>query len=141
MSYLDILRSRLVADEGRRNLAYPDTKGKITIGIGHNLSDKPISDAAVDQIFRDDISDAEHDARALVPNFDALSDVRKAVVAEMSFQLGYLRLSQFKNTLAAIVEERWGDAADGMLDSEVARTQAPERWQRMAQMMRSDTDG
>lgn len=134
MSYLDILQAQLVVDEGHKNFMYPDSKGIPTIGIGHNLH-KPITDRAVRVIFEDDIADAESDARKLVPTFDALSDVRKAVVVNMSFNMGFDTFSKFHNTLAAINEGRFDDAAAGMLASAWA-TQVGDRAQRLAKAMR-----
>ena len=137
--YLDILRAQLAFDEGRRNRIYGDTRGKLTIGIGFNLSDNPLPDFIVDALYDYSEKNAELAARKWIPTFDLLSDVRKAVVVEMSFQLGYSRLSGFAITQAAILRESWNDAADAMLDSEVAKVEAPARWHRLANMMRSDT--
>lgn len=138
VSYRDILRTQLRIDEGVWYRPYPDTEGKLTIGVGHNLTDKPLPAEVVDLLFKYDLADAEADARKLVNNFDALSEVRKGVVVNMSFQLGYDRFSAFHDTLAAINENRWGDAADHLLQSKVARDQAPARWARHARQMRSD---
>jgi len=66
----------LLRHEGKRNSAYIDAVGKITVGIGHNITDKPISDAAVAQIFADDIADATNDAKAF-DWYDGLTPVRK----------------------------------------------------------------
>lgn len=138
VTYQDILRNRLVADEGVRNRAYLDTKGKITIGVGHNLADKPIRASAVELILSHDMEDAENDARAVYAALDSLSEVRKAVVIEMAFQLGRGGLSAFVKFQAALAQYQWEAAADAMLDSVVAKVDAPARWARMAQMMRSD---
>ena len=134
MNYIDILEAQLEVDEGRKNFMYRDTKGILTIGIGHNLQ-KPISDRAIRVIFEDDMHDAENDARKLVHNFDTLSDPRKAVVVNMSFNLGFERLSLFHDTLAAINEGRFEDAAKGMLDSAWAN-QVGDRAKRLADAMR-----
>ena len=134
MSYIDILQAQLTVDEGHKNFMYKDTKGIPTIGIGHNLN-KPISDRAVQVIFEDDMADAESDARKLVQNFDALSDARRAVVVNMSFNLGFERFSLFHDTLAAINAGRFDDAAAGMLASAWA-TQVGDRAQRLAKAMR-----
>ena len=135
MSYLDILKPQLVIDEGRKNKMYKDSRGIETIGIGHNLRDKPISDAAVNQIFEDDVADAEADARKLFPVFDQLTDARKAVVVNMSMNLGYTAFSFFTRTIVAINAGDYNDAATYMLAS-VWASQVGQRAQRLAEAMR-----
>jgi lysozyme len=138
MTYRDIAERELAIDEGRKNRMYLDSEGIETIGIGHNLRDRPISDRAVRVIFEDDFAVAEADARRLAHNFDDLSAVRKAVICNMSFNLGFDRLAKFVNTLRAINEGRFGDAATERLDSAWAR-QVGDRAKRLAAHMRSGT--
>jgi lysozyme len=114
MSYRDILKTQLIIDEGCKNKMYADSKGIPTIGIGHNLRDVPISDRAVQVIFEDDVADAEKDVRKLFPCFDSLSDVRKAVVLNLMFNLGYSRLALFTDTIKKINAGDYSGAADGM---------------------------
>lgn len=134
MSYLDILKAQLTIDEGYRKKMYLDSKGIPTIGIGHNLRDKPLTDRAIQVIFEDDMADAEADARKLIKSFDALNDVRKAVVINMAFNMGFGVLSQFHNTLAAIDAGDYAAASDGMLNSAWAK-QVGNRAQRLADKM------
>ena len=82
------LEAQLVKHEGLRLVPYTDTVGKLTIGVGHNLDDKGLSPEAIAFILEKDIDDAEYDARSLFPNFDDLSDARKAVLIQMAFNLG-----------------------------------------------------
>lgn len=138
MSYRDILHAQLRIDEGVRDRAYLDAVGKVTVGVGHNLTDKPLRAEVVDLIQRHDEEDAERDARAVLPAFDTLSDARKAVVVNMAFNLGAKRFAQFTEALRAIREERWNDAAIAMLASKWAE-QVGARAQRLARSMREDT--
>lgn len=135
MSYLDILKPQLRIDEGVRKKPYRDTVGKLSIGIGRNLDDVGLRDSEIEYLFQNDVAEAEVDARRLVPKFDDLTDARKAVIVNMSFNMGYPVLSQFVNTLRAVNEGRYDDAADGMLASKWAR-QVGVRAQRLAKMMR-----
>ena len=135
MSYLDILKPQLVIDEGERNKMYVDSLGIPTIGIGHNLRDKPISKRDVQVIFEDDVADAEVGAKRLIANFDSLSDVRKSVIINMVFNLGSGGVSLFKNTIAAINEERFTEAAEQMLNSTWA-AQVGDRAKRLAKQMK-----
>lgn len=120
MSYLDILGPQITLDEGKRSKMYLDSRGIPTIGIGHNLRDRVISERAIQVIFEDDVAIAEIDARALVKTFDELSDVRKAAVVNLAFNMGYAVLSQFKRTLALIDAGDFSSAADALLESRYA---------------------
>lgn len=149
MSYRDILRNQLRADEAVRNRPYDDAtgktlqagiliQGKITIGVGRNLNDVGVNDDEIALMLDNDIDEAERTARRLLPDFEALSDVRKYVVCNMAFNLGYNKLKDFKKMLLAIHEERWSDAAIAMLDSLWSR-EVGARAIRLSSSMRSDT--
>lgn len=134
MSFRDILEQQLRNDEGVRYKPYRDSVGKLTIGVGRNLDDVGLRDSEISVLLSNDMAVAETLARTLLPNFDALSDLRKAVVCNMAFNLG-MRLAGFKETLGAIREGRWEDAANNMLDSVWAQ-QVGLRARRLADDMR-----
>ena len=136
MTYKDILRTQLRIDEAVRRFPYRDTKGKLSIGVGRNLDDVGVRPDEIALMLENDITQAERDARTLVHNFDELSDARKAVIVNMFFNMGLTKMRKFVNTLRAVNEGRFGDAADGMLDSLWAR-QVGERAKRLAWKMRN----
>lgn len=115
MSYADILKAQLAIDEGRSNKMYRDSRGIESIGIGHNLRDVPISDAAVDQIFADDLAPIEGQVRALFPCFDALTDARKAVLCNMMFNMGPQTFAGFQTFIRLVNAGDFDTAADDML--------------------------
>lgn len=130
-SYRDILHGSLPKHEDVRQFPYDDAtgrtlktgdtiKGNITIGIGRNLSAVGVSESEMEMFADNDITAAEMAVRDLLDNFDALSDVRKAVMVEMAFNLGYEGLGEFHRTLQAVREGRWSDAARFMLASKWA---------------------
>ena len=127
----------MIQDEGERLTLYQDTQFKQTIGIGHNLSDKPISQAASRQIFADDLADAIDDVNHCCSVYDELSRPRQLVMINLAFNLGRVRLVKFVRFLGAIHRGDWNDAADEILNSEAAR-QLPLRYGRLAAMMRED---
>lgn len=135
MSFRDILSDQLKVDEGVRAKPYRDIVGKLTIGVGRNLDDVGLRADEIDYLLGNDMKVAETLARTMLPNFDDLTDARKAVVCNMAFNLG-LRLGGFKETLAAIRAGRWNDAADNMLASVWAQ-QVGARAQRLSDAMRS----
>jgi len=111
------LKQQLETDELRSKKIYTDTVGKVSGGIGRNLTDRGFSDDEIDLIYANDVRMAEKDARSLVPGFDRLDDVRQEVLINCSFNLGYSRLSGFKKFLAAINSSDFDEAADELKDS------------------------
>jgi lysozyme len=136
----DLVRLRLTAQlarhEGRRNKMYKDSVGVETIGIGHNLRDRPISDAAVDQIFSDDLAETERELLEHAPWIGDLDDARQGVLLDMAFNLGVAGLLAFHATLAAIQRGDYFTAAAHMMDSVWAK-QVGLRAEELAEQMRS----
>jgi len=131
-------RSRLIAelerDEGRRLKPYTDTSGKITIGVGRNLTDVGISDADCDRMLDEDIAAAEAGLDRALPWWRKIGDVRQRVLINMAFNLGLTTLLTFHATLGAMEEGRWAAAAAGMRASLWAR-QVGARAERLARMI------
>ena len=104
--------------EGFSKYPYVDTVEKVTIGWGHNLSDRGLSDAMLDAILDEDIKIAIRDAITVLPeHFSGLCEARKAVLVNMAFNLGLKRLQSFVFMLAAIKSEDWIRAGNEMLNS------------------------
>lgn len=135
MTYRDIAKAQLKVDEGVRTKVYKDSLGIESIGVGRNLRDKGLSMLEIDFLLENDLNDAERDARALVRTFDKLSEARKAVLLNMSVNLGRSRLAGFKRFLEAVHAEAWEQAAVEMLDSRWAE-QTGDRAVRLANKMR-----
>jgi lysozyme len=133
------LRVQLTQHEGRRQFPYLDTAGKITIGVGRNLTDAGISEYLVDRMLDEDIGRAFDDLRRSLPWFGGLDDVRQRVLLDMCFNMGITRLMGFQRMLQAVQARRYDEAAAQMLDSRWA-TQVGQRATRLAQMMRSGQD-
>jgi lysozyme len=122
-------------DEGKRATAYHDpVSGTLTIGYGHNCA-VPISDAAQEQILRDDVSTAYTQCMTL-PWFAGLNDARAAVIVMMVFNLGLGAVLKFPKMIAAVQAKDWELARSEMLDS-VWSTQVGERATRLATQMRT----
>ena len=130
------LSAQLVLDEGRRNKPYQDQFGKLTIGIGHNLTDNGLSDAVVDFIFKEDLAAVIADLDRELPWWSGMSESRQLVVADMCFNMGIRSLLGFHRTLAAMESGDFNAAADGMNESAWAR-QVPVRAARLINLMRT----
>jgi len=132
--FYDLLKAHFEEEEGIRALPYRDTLGHWTIGIGHNLA-KPISKAAILQIFSDDLDEAITHTKALFYGYwDAMSDGRKLALISMCFQLGQSGLQEFRLMIRAIQAGKWEEAASEALESQWA-IQTPARAQRIALML------
>lgn len=136
MAFLDELRKQLTRDEGWRNQMYLDSEGIPSIGVGHNLRDVPISNAAVAQIFTDDLTDKLREVEQAFPWSARQSEPRRGVLVNMAF-MGIGKLKGFVKMLAAMQAGDWETAARELLDSKYA-TQVGARAERLADQLRSD---
>lgn len=138
MSYLEEFKQELVRDEGKVKHAYQDSLGYWTIGVGR-LIDKRLggglSDDEINYLLNNDVEEAHVTAQKLVKNFDDLTSNRKAVILHLAFNLGYTKFAKFVNTLKAVNEGRWEDAARGMENSLWYR-QVGDRSKRLVKLMR-----
>jgi lysozyme len=117
---INTIVQQLTRDEGVRLKAYRDTEGKLTIGIGRNLDDVGLSLDEVQYLLKNDIAKADAEVKQHLPWADDLSDVRRAVLVEMAFNMGIAGLLKFVNTLALIKAGQFNAAADAMLQSKWA---------------------
>jgi lysozyme len=152
-----VLEAELTRDEGEKFKAYKDTKGKWTIGIGHNLDDcgtyplnrtvadvlaNGVNQAEIDELFAWDIERADKDLDRALPWWRALDPVRQRVMLNMCFNMGIGSaklghgLCSFVNTVEHIHRGEYPQAADGMLASAWAK-EVGSRAQRLADMMRN----
>lgn len=129
------LAAQLTVDEGRRALVYFDTVGKITGGVGRNLTDRPFSDDEIDLMLKNDIALVEQDLDRRLPWWREMTEARQNVLANMCFNLGINRLLNFVKTLDHMRAGRYDAAAREMLDSTWAR-QVGARAVRLAALMR-----
>ncbi|PCE32830.1 lysozyme family protein [Burkholderia ubonensis] len=132
-----ILKVELTRDEDRRNRIYTDTVGKVSGGIGRNLTDKGFRDNEIDLMYQNDIAETEAWLDRSLPWWRSLDPVRQRVMMNMAFNM-QAKLLGFRNFLAAAQRRDWNTAAAEMLDSLWAR-QVGARATRLAAMMRSGT--
>lgn len=132
---IEKLKAQLINDEGRRARVYTDTVGKLTVGVGRNITDRAFSEDEIDLMLSNDIKLVEKALDHALPWWRQMNDARQNVLANMCF-MGIGSLLGFKNTLEAMKDSRYGDAATGMLASKWA-TQVGARATRLASIMRS----
>lgn len=125
-------KAQLISDEGRKNRLYKCTADKWTIGIGRNLQDKPISDAVIDLMFKEDVEEVINQLSEY-EWFIECNDARRDVLINMGF-MGVNRLLGFKKMIQALINKDYAGAAEQMLDSKWA-TQVGARANRLAKVM------
>ena len=122
-----MLREQLEIDEGVKYEIYLDHLGYPTFGIGHLVrKDDPehgqevgtaVSADRVAEAFESDLEGVLSDCRKLYPNIDDLPEEAQQIIANMMFNLGYPRLSKFKNMKRCVDDRDWMGAGDEMMDS------------------------
>ena len=143
---VETLEELLIAHEGVRLMPYDDAtgkqikkgqplKGKVTIGIGRNLTDRGISQDEMAYLLASDIKIARDDAETF-DYFEKLNDPRQAVIISMCFNLGLPRWRRFKRTHKAIRQEDFETASVELLASRWS-VQVGERSLHLAEMLRS----
>lgn len=123
MQRRDIIPRELIEQnklhEGFRENVYMCPTGHATIGYGLNL------DAGIDEELAEFI--LEHQLTKLYARWFAhrwfyeLDEVRRCVIVEMTFNLGWHGFHRFKKTIQAITDGDYALAAKEMLDSRWAR--------------------
>lgn len=131
------MKNQLIEHEGLRLFPYECTAGKLTIGVGRNLTDRGISMEEAMSMLDRDARECADDCVLILgrKTWDQLSDARQRVIVDMRYNLGPKGLRSFVRTLAAIREQRYHDAAACMLESKWAQ-QVKGRAIRLAKMMR-----
>lgn len=132
------LRRMLIVHEGLWLKPYRCPAGYLTIGVGRNLEARGISREEAMVLLESDIAEAEAAARGFFPAFDRLEEPRQAVLVDMAFNLGAVRLGGFWRFRAALERGDFEQAAREMLDSKWAKQVGP-RARRLAEMMRRGT--
>lgn len=151
------LAEELKRDEGYRDRPYLDSRGILTIGIGHALGHKPLPTEAASVVtepgymdkpwpesvlqalfgidLKEHVEELERLCKAKGVVLNDFTDARQRALINMCFNLGSARLSGFRNMWKAIGDNDWRRAADEALDSRWARQVGP-RADRIAAMLR-----
>jgi lysozyme len=128
--------SQLRRDEGVRPFPYTDTAGKLTIGVGRNLTDDGLSNDEIEYLLDADVDKAGRNLRTRLPWLTNLDVVRQGVLLNMCFNLGFSKLEEFSKFLAACAQGDWATAAEEMKNSAWAR-EVGDRAVRLEEQMRT----
>lgn len=143
---LQRLQEELEYDEGVKYEIYLDHLGLPTFGIGHLVTeDDPehgedvgteVSEDRVAEAFEQDIQTTLSECLVLYPDFEDLPEEAQLIIANMMFNMGRPRLSQFKGMKRGVDARDWNAAADEMVDSKWYR-QVTNRADRLVERMRA----
>lgn len=97
-------------------MPYVDTVGKVSIGIGRNLTDRGLRDSEIDFLLDNDIDEVLTECGGL-KYWPLLDDVRQLVVASMVFNVGLRRFHSFMRFELALERGDYESAADEMTAS------------------------
>ena len=126
--------SLLKKHEGLRFTLYKCPAGKLTIGYGHNIEDRGISEKCAEFILQEDREIAYRQVKNAVSDFCILTEARQYVLIDMCFNMGISKLLAFKKMLKALKNNDYSLAAKEMLDSKWA-AQVPERAKELSEIM------
>ena len=143
---IEQLRNELEIDEGVKYEIYLDHLGLPTFGIGHLVTENDpehgqevgtaVSEERVAEVFEQDVQITLDECQRLYSDFDELPEECQLIIANMMFNMGRPRLSQFKGMKAGVDARDWNRAADEMVDSKWYR-QVTNRAQRLVDRMRA----
>ena len=126
----DALIKQLRIHEGVRRNPYRDTKGILTVGVGHNMEANPLpsdwkfplTDVQINLLLSKDIDEiAKAPLDKNIPWYKSLNDARQNVLLNMCFNMGWTTLSKFKNTLSLVQRGMFPEASKAMLQSKWAK--------------------
>jgi lysozyme len=133
----ETMEERIERHEGREGYPYPDSKGVMTIGIGRNLRDNPLTNEEIDYLFAHDLERVVAQYNSLDLKYrNSLNEIRREVIIEMIFQLGFAGTKGFVQMFKAIAAGNWEWAADEMLDSKWYKKDTPKRALELSELMR-----
>jgi len=143
---IDQLREEIAIDEGVKYEIYLDHLGLPTFGIGHLVRDDDpesgepvgttVSEERVNECFDQDVAIVIDDCKTLYDDWDDLPGEAQLIIANMMFNMGRPRLSQFKGMKRGVDARDWDAAADEMVDSKWYY-QVTNRAERLVERMRA----
>ena len=123
--------------EGVRLKPYHDSVGKLTIGVGRNLTDRGLSADEVNILFQNDMAMASDILDIWCEEWRTFSPPCSAALLSMAFNLGGPRLTGFQRMRRALRRRDFAQAAKEALDSKWAK-QVPHRATEIAKLIQQD---
>lgn len=128
------LQLQLINDEGMKLKPYTDTVGKLTIGIGRNLTDVGISNSEALQLLNNDIQKTQIQLSKSLYFWSQLTPTRQDAITNMAFNMGVEDFMKFHNTIAYLAKGDYKSASTECLNSHWA-VQVGERAKRISKQI------
>jgi lysozyme len=130
------VRKMFVLDEGMRTKPYRCTAGKLSLGLGRNLDDVGISEDEAYYLLNNDVERATRACASIFGKglWDRWSENRRLGWVNLAFNLGQVRLLNFRNTLRSALREDWPKVEEGLRKS-LWFTQVGQRAERVIAMI------
>lgn len=109
----------LVLHEDKRNYPYVDSVGKITIGIGYNLSDRGLPDSWINSQYIEDVDYFYKQFNETFSWYKDLNEDRQIALIDMAF-MGWKKFLEFHHLIDALSKHDYVRAHDEMLNSKWA---------------------
>ena len=147
MTYdLQKLKTSLKDHEGLRDKPYDDqtgkevksgttVKGKVSIGIGHNLTDNGLPPFLIDALLGHDIEEVESILDYHEPQWRTYPDPLQRFLVEMVFNIGWRSWESFYNTRRMIRDRQYTEAAHNLKASKWYRDVGEKRYNDMAALL------
>jgi lysozyme len=132
------LKNLLITHEGIRRFPYTDTKGFITIGVGHNLSIHGLPSPIIDSLLESDLAEVERQLWKrdwFVEMLYYATEAQCDAIRDLAFNLGTAGLDKFVETIKAIQQKDWEKAAREIRNSQWAQEVQPTRVDDIAHMI------
>ena len=98
------LKAQLILHEGLRLFPYTDSVGKLTIGVGRNITDVGLGKAEAMQMLENDLEECVADLEKF-SWYNHLDEIRQRAMIDLRFNLGLKGLKSFKRFLAAMEDQ------------------------------------
>lgn len=115
-------KNHFVKYEGLKTKTYRDSRGFLTVGIGHKFekgekTKENYSNVEIDSFFRSDLKEAQQIAMKVFPSFNSQPDKIKILLVSLCFNLGEGGINKFKDFKKAIDKKQYNVAANELKDS------------------------
>jgi GH24 family phage-related lysozyme (muramidase) len=153
----------LTADEGFRSVAYKDSKGNTTVGIGFNMDDSNaksawlqadipesfnsiknstanLSVASINRMFNICVNSCKTDLASIFPNVSSYPDYVQLALVNLMFNMGKRVFLEF-NTFIKLIKEQDYDGASNDLATTKWATELTGRAKRVTALLKGDDSG
>jgi lysozyme len=116
----DKVKKMLVRHEGNMCTIYTCKAGKISVGVGRNLTDNGISEDESDYMLENDIKRVYNNLDKHWAVWRSFPEEAQMVCIDLTFNLGINGFMNFRRTRALMEMEMWLQASEELLDSKYA---------------------